>query len=349
VSAPAQVIPYRERSILLPTAGSQLTIRQSFQAFAVSLAGRSRLTQRTYGIGLRRFEAHLRAMGIDPEHDTLDVYDDFTLENFGVWALNVYGAQHKTTVVTYLAGARRYFGFLARRRLLPPGISLEAAREGLRELVGRVPYHGAGVDYTAPVKVLRYVNDLTVLPGPRPEWGHDIRWRTLLRDRALLAVLFSTGARIAEALSLDRAHVDDGNLAEPIIVGKGQKSRVLFLSDGALAAIRAYLAERIDRDPALFVRHETNPRRGSGNLRLGYLGAWKQLNVYAEECGVKLTPHHFRHALATALLNNGACLAEVQDILGHSSPETTKKVYAHYQTSHLRDVMNRFRPTADSL
>jgi integrase/recombinase XerD len=215
----------------------------------------------------------------------------------------------------------------------------------VRELIGRVPYHGAGVVYEAPAKVLRYVNALPLERGYRHS---DAKRVTLLRDRALLAVLFATGCRIAEALKLDRANVADGNLAEPIVVGKGNKARVLFLTDEALAAIRVYLAARTDRDPALFLRHTQNRRPdANGSLRLGYLGAWGQLKGYAEECGVRLTPHHFRHALATGLLNNGASLAEVQDILGHSSPETTKKVYAHYQTSHLRDVMRKFRPTLD--
>ena len=340
------IIPYRNAA---PTAPRRFTIGQSFRAFELSMAGRSPNTQRTYRIALRRFAEYLAAVGTDVDADTLDVYDDFTLENFAVWALNTYGVDRKSTVVTYLAGARVYFGFLARRRLLPQGISLEAAQEALRELIGHVPYHGAGVDYEAPAKVLRHVNALE--PGaPRLRAGRSRARATdglsVLRDRALLAVLFSTGCRIAEALKLDRANVDDGNLAEPIVVGKGNKARVLFLDDAALVAIRAYLAVRSDRDPALFARHETNRRPGT-SLRLGYLGAWKQLQVYAEECGIRLTPHHIRHALATGLLNNGACLAEVQDILGHSSPETTKKVYAHYQTGHLRDVMNKFRPTLD--
>src|SRR5436309_2586051 len=78
-----QLIPYRTAS---PDRACQaLTLRQSFQAFGISLAGRARLTQRTYGIGLRRFEEYLRAAGIDPDCDTLDALDDFTLENFAVW------------------------------------------------------------------------------------------------------------------------------------------------------------------------------------------------------------------------------------------------------------------------
>jgi len=338
----AAVIPYREAALTTPR---RFTIRQSFQAFDLSLAGRSRLTQRTYGIGIRRFVEYLRAVGIDPDDETLDAFDDFTLENFAVWALNTYGVERKTTVVTYLAGARKYFWFLARRRLLPPGISLEAAQAGIREMIGRVPYYGAGVDYEAPAAVLRHVNALPFKRGYRQSEAKRV---TLLRDRALLAVLFSTGCRIHEALKLDRATVGDGTVAEPIVIGKGNKARVLFLTDDALAQVRAYLAARTDRDPALFLRHAQNRRPdANGSLRLGYLGARNQLEVYAKECGVRLTPHHFRHALATGLLNNGACLAEVQDILGHSSPETTKKVYAHYQTSHLRDVMNKFRPKMD--
>ena len=65
--------------------------------------------------------------------------------------------------------------------------------------------------------------------------------------------------------------------------------------------------------------------------------------------GVPATTHHFRHSKASVLLNRGASLSEVQDILGHASPETTKRIYAHYQTQHLRDAFDRYSASAEEL
>ena len=70
---------------------------------------------------------------------------------------------------------------------------------------------------------------------------------------------------------------------------------------------------------------------------------------YAREVGVPATTHHFRHAKASVLLNRGASLSEVQDILGHASPDTTKRIYAHYQTQHLRDAFDRYSASAEEL
>ena len=65
--------------------------------------------------------------------------------------------------------------------------------------------------------------------------------------------------------------------------------------------------------------------------------------------GVPATTHHFRHSKASVLLNRGASLSEVQDILGHASPDTTKRIYAHYQTQHLREAFDRYSASAEEL
>ena len=69
---------------------------------------------------------------------------------------------------------------------------------------------------------------------------------------------------------------------------------------------------------------------------------WGVVKKYGALAGVEVTTHHLRHLKARVLLNGGAKLSEVQDILGHASPETTKKIYAHYETAHLRDAFDRF-------
>ena len=76
---------------------------------------------------------------------------------------------------------------------------------------------------------------------------------------------------------------------------------------------------------------------------------WGIVKRYARVVGVPATTHHFRHSKASVLLNRGASLSEVQDILGHASPETTKRIYAHYQTQHLRDAFDRYSASAEEL
>ena len=76
---------------------------------------------------------------------------------------------------------------------------------------------------------------------------------------------------------------------------------------------------------------------------------WGIVKRYARLLGVPATTHHFRHSKASVLLNRGASLSEVQDILGHASPETTKRIYAHYQTQHLRDAFDRYSASAEEL
>ena len=82
-------------------------------------------------------------------------------------------------------------------------------------------------------------------------------------------------------------------------------------------------------------------------LRLSPQSVWKVVKRYAAAVGVTATTHGFRHLKATSLLNRGANLSHVQDILGHASPDTTKRIYAHYETAHLREAFDRFSVPVD--
>jgi len=167
----------------------------------------------------------------------------------------------------------------------------------------------------------------------------------LLRDRAILQTLYATALRRQELSRLNRTDVRDGRAREGLVTGKGDKERVVFFDDGSLAAIRAYLEARADAHLPLFIRHDDG--RGKPGLRgerwrLSPQSVWLVVKKYGALAGVEVTTHHLRHLKARVLLNAGAELAEVQDILGHASPETTKKIYAHYETAHLRDAFDRF-------
>jgi len=119
----------------------------------------------------------------------------------------------------------------------------------------------------------------------------------------------------------------------------------VFFDDSALEAIRAYLAGRGDSFLPLLVRHDDGHGRAGPRGERGRLSphsVWGVVRKYAALAGVDATTHHLRHLKVRVLLNGGAQLGDVQDILGHASPETTKRIYAHYTTQRLRDAFDRF-------
>ncbi len=169
--------------------------------------------------------------------------------------------------------------------------------------------------------------------------GADVK---SLRDKAILELFFSTGLRLSELCSLPR----ELDLAkdEFSIRGKGEKVRVVFLSDSAKDAIRAYLKKRTDMDDALFVRIETKLNAGKmDTLRLSPRSVERLVKHYATKAGISknVTPHTIRHSFATDLLSNGADIRSVQIMLGHANIATTQ-IYTHVTDKQLRDVHKKF-------
>jgi integrase len=269
------------------------------------------------------------------------------LAEFQGWLVRSYGREDRATISTYVAGARAFFRFLSQRHLLGPDISFEAIREHARQALGRASYRTPRVDARLPLVVL-YVKSV---PLPDPEKARR-QYLEILRDRAIILTLFATGMRREEVSRMDRADVDDGWGTQAIIRGKGDRERVVFFSDEALEAIQAYLKARVDDYLPVFVRHDRargRPRGRGSNFRLSPLSIWATVKKYARLAEVPVTTHDFRHAKATVLLNQGAKLSEVQDILGHASPETTKKIYAHYEVAHLRAAFDQYSLSAEEM
>lgn len=167
------------------------------------------------------------------------------------------------------------------------------------------------------------------------------------RDKALLEMLFSTGLRISELVSLT---IEDVMLEtqEFSVRGKGGKIRVVFLSDDATKYLKDYLKRRVDEDPALFIRTQdnqttTDPDTDTGELRLTPRSVQRMVQKYTRQAGIakKVTPHVFRHSFATDLLQNGADLRSVQELLGHSSITTTQ-IYTHVTNPQLQEVHKAF-------
>jgi site-specific recombinase XerD len=159
-----------------------------------------------------------------------------------------------------------------------------------------------------------------------------------LRDKAILELLFSTGLRVSELCSLD----SDLDLTQDSfsVRGKGEKVRVVFLSPAAKSAVATYLKARKDMAEALFVNARSD---NSIPSRLTPRSVERIIKKYAMKAGItkKMTPHVLRHVFATDLLNNGADIRSVQQLLGHASINTTQ-IYTHITDAHLREVHKKF-------
>lgn len=165
-----------------------------------------------------------------------------------------------------------------------------------------------------------------------------------LRDRTILETLFSTGLRVSELVSLNRDQIDLER-KEFGVKGKGNKLRVVFLSDAAAEWIERYLRARKDNFKPLFIRYSgaVNARKSGEKMRLTARSIERIVATYAKRCGlpIDVTPHTLRHSFATDLLIGGADIRSVQEMLGHESIKTTQ-IYTHVTNRHLKDVHRAF-------
>jgi site-specific recombinase XerD len=228
----------------------------------------------------------------------------------------------KKTQNYYLIALRSFLKYMVRRGIpsLPPD-RIELAKVGERSL-----------DLISPEELVR------IMKAPE---GDDVRaWR----DRAVFALLFSTGLRVSELCSLN----SDINLnhEDLSVRGKGDKVRVVFISESAKEVVKTNLSKRKDMDDALFVNlmpktiiNKTKP----DSERLTPRSIERIVKHYAIKAGIskKVTPHVIRHSFATDLLSNGADLRSVQAMLGHANIGTTQ-IYTHVTDKHLRDVHKKF-------
>jgi len=176
--------------------------------------------------------------------------------------------------------------------------------------------------------------------------GDDIQ---ALRDRALLELLYATGARISEAVDLNVDDVlgdGDGSVDVVRLFGKGGKQRIVPLGSYARAAIDAYL---VRARPLLSVKGTATPALflGMRGRRVSRQNAWLIIRARAEQAklGVEISPHTFRHSFATHLLAGGADVRVVQELLGHSSVATTQ-IYTLVTADTLRDMYTTAHPRA---
>lgn len=166
-----------------------------------------------------------------------------------------------------------------------------------------------------------------------------------LRDRALLDVLYATGLRVSELVSLRPSdlNLDVGFLT---CIGKGDKQRIVPVGEQAIASLRAYMAT----GRAALLKGQSSPwlfPSGRGPAALTRVGFWKLLKVYALKAGVTrdVSPHVLRHSFATHLLDRGADLRAIQMMLGHAALSTTQ-IYTHVLEARLKKLYESHHPRA---
>ena len=172
----------------------------------------------------------------------------------------------------------------------------------------------------------------------------DISTDRGMRDKALMEMLFSTGLRVSELCRLNKDQINVER-REFGVIGKGQRARVVFLSDRAVLWLERYLEKRVDSFQPLFIRYAGNqePVINGEKMRLTPRSVQRILDKYVRKARlpVKATPHVLRHSFATDLLMNGADLRSVQELLGHKNVSTTQ-IYTDITNRHLQDVHKAF-------
>lgn len=226
-----------------------------------------------------------------------------------------------STVKRRIAAIRSFYKYLQREGALAHDPTLDLASPRLPRRLPRI-------------LTVNEVERLLAAPNPGVREG--------VRDRALLELMYATGLRVSETVGLDLSDLD---LAHEVVrcIGKGNKERLVPLGSQAVRALREYLGKA---RPRLVRRHSTQAlfvsRLGG---RFSRQGCWKLIRRYARRSGITtpVTPHMLRHSFATHLLEGGADLRAVQEMLGHATISMTQ-VYTHLTRERLREVYRQSHP-----
>jgi integrase/recombinase XerD len=301
-----------------PESGAGSVGALGIDAYLDHLALERGLSARTidaYGRDLARLAGFLAARGVRRPGDT----DAATLREY-VYHLKDSGLQ-ATSIRRNLSAVRGWFGYLVGEGVVvaDPTEQLELPRTW-RRLPGVLTREEV-------VRLLEAVDE-----------GNPLYWR----DRALLEFAYASGVRVSELTGLK---VRDVSFQEGLatVFGKGAKERIVPVGRSAVQALLVYLHEvrpglvRGAAEGAVFLNRRGTP--------LSRMGVWKILRRAVDRAGLKkrVTPHTLRHSFATHLLEGGADLAAVQEMLGHADIATTQ-IYTHVDREYLRDVHRRYHP-----
>ncbi len=296
-------------------------LKRQFLEYLEIERGRSLHTITNYNLYLTRFLTYAKIQ--KPADITDEVVRTYRLwlnrQSAGTTASGRTDTLKKRTQNYYLIALRAFLKYMVRQGIS----SLSPERIELAKVPER------SLDLISSQELTR------LLTAPK---GIDVK---SLRDKAMLELLFSTGLRVSELCSLPRDL--DISKDEFSVRGKGEKVRVVFLSDTARRALKAYLAKRTDMDDALFVQTKESLDGKGESSRVSPRLIQRIIKQYAIKAGItrKVTPHIVRHSFATDLLANGADLRSVQALLGHANIATTQ-IYTHVTDKHLKEVHRKF-------
>jgi integrase/recombinase XerC len=299
---------------------------RAFMTFLELERHASRETIRNYVSDLRQFQSFLKG-----EHPGLSRLDPAAVQTeFIRDYLHWLNGKHEksTSMARKLSSLRSFYRYLQRegRVGLNPAEAIKMPKQ---------PKH-------LP-RVLSKDDAAALMKFPAGQAGGS------LRDRALLETLYSTGARVSELVGLD---LDDLRASEGLVHlrGKGRKERIVPIGDMALRAIQAYLDQQVlmkTRYPMTKTTHASSPIfRNSQGGRLTTRSVARIVARYSNRlAGGSVSPHTLRHSFATHLLDEGADLRSIQEMLGHASLSTTQK-YTHLATDQLLAVYDKTHPRA---
>ena len=298
--------------------------RGHYMAYLGSVRNLSAHTMESYARDLGKYAAYLSVRGVDP-------CDAAVADARGFVAWLTQEGLSPRSVNRVVSGVRGWYRYMERRGHVPlnPFAEIHSLRTEKR-----LP------SFLFEEEMARLVE----MPSTEACPDKEEFWK--LRDRAVLETLYSTGCRISELVSLDLRDVDLKNRTATVM-GKGAKERNVFLGASAVEALRSYMALR-----------PLHARRAEGgdaqavfiNQRGGRItdrGVRFILGAYLARAnlGKRVTPHTFRHSFATHLLDRGADIRAVQELLGHASLSTTQ-VYTHVGLEKLKKVYRRAHPHA---
>ncbi len=221
-----------------------------------------------------------------------------------------------SSVCRAIVALKMWFRFLKREKVLLNDITAHLDSPKLEQLIP---------------EVLSVVEVETLLNAP------DISTQEGARDRAIFQVIYASGLRVSEVCGLDICDVDDGVVR---VKGKGGKERIVPIAASAVAAVDHYLVhyrQGIEEVSALFLRE--------GGKRIDRVFVWKRIKESAKRAKIlkTISPHTLRHSFATHLLENGADLRVIQEMLGHANIATTDR-YTHVSMRHLSEAFETFHP-----
>jgi integrase/recombinase XerD len=284
-----------------------------FLSYLGSERGLSRHTIEAYGRDLTLFSQVLKNQKIDRledvrEKEILSFLTHLSSKKFA-----------GSTICRALVAVKVFFRFLKKEGMIPKDVTFYLDAPKIWQLVPEV-------------LTIQEVETLLNAPDPSSHVG--------ARDSAILQVLYASGLRVSEVCSLSISDVDDTFVR---VIGKGDKERLVPIAKRAVDAIDHYLLhfrktlDVSDSRPSLFVTK-------SGQA-IDRVTVWKQIKAYAKKAGIlkPISPHTLRHSFATHLLENGADLRIIQEMLGHASIATTDR-YTHISQKHLKEAFEAFHP-----